>query len=122
MIKRTGACSVVAADGRIFVMGGETAQVSTGTVESYGPEISLGSSTTNTTTLIPIVGHNFAADATVSISVDTILARTVTATSATGDFSTAFLVPNGLPPGPHTVTVVDARAQYPVGAPIVLTP
>ena len=104
-------------DGRIWAIGGAGA-ASVGTVEIYGPELSLSPLQGPVGTQIQIAGENFAASATVSIRVGTLDSPEVgtAETSEAGALTTpvVFTVPEGTKPGIITIHAVDDRSLFPV--------
>jgi hypothetical protein len=119
---RMGGCATLSSAGRIFVMGGQDPTGTLKLVESYGPEVTLGFSTSGAGVAVPLQGVNFAANASLSIAFDDTAVRSVLATSATGTFASNFVVPPSAAPGVHVVTVIDAKAQYPVHYAYTVTP
>ncbi len=104
-------------DGRLWAIGG-TGAASVGTVEIYGPALSLSPLQGPVGTQIQIAGSNFAANATVSVRVGALDAPEVGSaeTDETGDMTTpvVFTVPPGTKPGIITIHAIDDRSLFPV--------
>jgi N-acetylneuraminic acid mutarotase len=115
---RDGAAASIGPDGRIFVVGGETNSVATGSVEAYGPVSALTPNSGAPGTTITVSGSNFAASTTVQVYWGDAVTGTLVATSTTdgsGNLaSTTFQVPAGATSGAAKVTVVDFGSIYAV--------
>jgi hypothetical protein len=107
----------VGGDGRIYVVGGSDLLGFVRTVEAYGPLIASNPDHQKAGQTITVTGSNFAANATVSFSLDSAHAATIGtgATDATGALvATIVSVPAGAAAGATRLYAADQRSRYPV--------
>jgi hypothetical protein len=105
----------VAMDGRIYAIGGESPTGSPlGSVEIYGPVLTLDRYAATAGTTVAVTATNFAANALIGVSFDG-ASIAVTTTDAMGSANLSFVVP-ALPAGAHSVVMLDDKSQYPVQA------
>jgi kelch-like protein 17 (actinfilin)/kelch-like protein 20 len=105
----------IAADGRIYAIGGASPTgTALGSVEVYGPVLTLDRYAATAGTTVAVAAANFAANAPIGVTFDGTLIAAAT-TSATGNAVLSFVVP-ALAAGAHSVVAVDDKSQYAVQA------
>jgi hypothetical protein len=118
---RAGVCAALGADGRIYAIGGSpapTASFALGTVEIYGPVVTLSPASAAPGTKVSVTGSNFAADAGVAITFDGTPVATGL-TDGTGNVTLDFVVPAAAS-GAHAVVGLDDKSQFPTRAQLQL--
>jgi hypothetical protein len=118
--QRESVCATLAADGRIFVIGGRNpADGILETSELYGPLLQIAPTTGLPGGQIAVSGVGFAPNAAIAVALDGVPVA-VGMTSSTGLADLSFVVPQQQPSGSHRVSAIDHRMQYPVTAPLVI--
>ena len=115
------AAVAVGGDGRVYVMGGlglSKRPAGSDSVAAYGPIPSLSPAAAYGGTAVMAGGHNFAANANVSVYWGTVATGTLLGTGTTDGSgnvnSFRVTIPVGAPTGTYPVTFEDDASQYPV--------
>jgi hypothetical protein len=119
---RTTLASAVGPDGRIYVLGDGITML--GTVEVYGPVVSVTPSHAAPGATILVTGSNFAASATVrvylgSVAPDALLKSAPSTPAGALIPSITATVPN-VSSGDKVITVVDDKSRYPITLPFTV--
>ena len=107
----------VGRDGRVLVIGGKNgASLGYTSVEAYGPELVIGSTSGAVGDPVTVSGSSFGASANVRIYFDSTPVELAT-TDVNGVLAPVTIHVPALSSGPHVVRAIDDRSGYPVTQP-----